>query len=100
MLELYTDRLKIRSLQRADWQVFLSIHQDLELNQFVRRPDSIQAISDKFEARLLPWLFDSGDWLTLTIEEIDTGNIIGFTGLYWALRQQRRFRARRGWLYA
>ncbi|MDX1281290.1 GNAT family N-acetyltransferase [Shewanella colwelliana] len=82
MLELYTDRLKIRSLQRADWQVFLSIHQDPELNQFIRRPDSVEAIGDKFEARLLPWLFDSGDWLTLTIEEIDTGNIIGFTGLY------------------
>lgn len=82
MLELYTDRLKIRSLQREDWQVYLSIHQDPSVNQFVRRPDSVEVIADKFASRLTPWVFESGDWLTLTIEELTTGQIVGFTGLY------------------
>ncbi|QYK02657.1 GNAT family N-acetyltransferase [Shewanella psychrotolerans] len=82
MLELYTDRLKIRSLQQEDWQSFLSVHQDPRQNQYVRVPDGLEVLTDKFEQRLRPWRYESGDWLTLVIEEISTGEFIGFTGLY------------------
>lgn len=82
MLELYTDRLKIRSLEPKDWQNFLSVHQDRAQNQYVRRPESLEVLADKFEQRLRPWRYESGDWLTLVVEEISTGEFIGFTGLY------------------
>lgn len=82
MLELYTDRLKIRSLQRDDWQDFLSIHRDPELNRFVRQPESVALLNDKFQQRLAPWIYESGDWLTLVIETIASGEFIGFTGLH------------------
>ncbi len=82
MLELYTDRLKIRTIKLEDWSLYLSILQDPQLNQFVRDSESLEAIKDKFAARLKPWLFESCEWLTLTIEELATGQPIGFTGLY------------------
>jgi len=82
MLELYTDRLKVRSMNRDDWSDFLSIHQDPMINQFVRRPDDIDTLKEKFEHRLSPWSYSSGDWLSLVIEELETGHFIGFTGLY------------------
>ncbi|QYJ87440.1 GNAT family N-acetyltransferase [Shewanella mesophila] len=82
MLELYTNRLKIRSLHRGDWQNFLSVHQDRAQNQYVRVPDGLEVLTNKFEQRLRPWRYESGDWLTLVIEEISTGEFIGFTGLY------------------
>ena len=84
MLELYTDRLRLRSLRRDDWEFFLQTHQDPIINQFVRRPDQESVILKKFEHRLAPWTYESGDWLTLVIEEVDTKTLIGFTGLYCA----------------
>ncbi|MCG9696262.1 GNAT family N-acetyltransferase [Shewanella sp. Isolate11] len=82
MLELYSERLKIRTLQPEDWPLFLSIQQDPQLNQFVRAPDSLEVNRAKFDSRLQPWQFESGEWLTLTIEEISTGQAVGFTGFY------------------
>ncbi|MCE9678281.1 GNAT family N-acetyltransferase [Shewanella sp. AS1] len=82
MLALYSDRLKIRTLQDQDWSLFAAIHQDPLLNQYVRTPDPIETIQAKFDARLQPWHYESGDWLTLTIEENATGQALGFTGFY------------------
>ena len=81
---MYTDRLKLRSLHSDDWLNFLHVQQDPIINQFVREPDCKSVLRDKFEHRLSPWIFDSGDWLTLTIEEIGSNRFIGFTGLYCA----------------
>ncbi|WP_028773529.1 GNAT family N-acetyltransferase [Shewanella waksmanii] len=82
MIELYTDRLKIRSLDAQDWDDFLLVHQDPVVNKFVRRPDSLPELQDKFCQRLAPWEFDSGNWLMLVIEEVHSGNFVGFTGFY------------------
>ncbi|ASJ96346.1 MULTISPECIES: GNAT family N-acetyltransferase [Shewanella] len=82
MLELYTDNLRIRSLTPDDWQDFLSVHQDEQQNRHVRAPQSEPVIRDKFAERLMPWRYESGAWLTLVIEEIATGEFIGFTGFY------------------
>lgn len=62
--------------------IFLQVQQDPIINQFVRDPDSEAVLREKFEHRLSPWTFDSGAWLTLTIEEIGSNRFIGFTGLY------------------
>lgn len=82
MLELYTDRLKLRSLKREDWPEFLALHQDPVINKFVNRSDDLEVIKEKFEHRLAPWSFESGSWLLLVIEEVKTGKFIGYTGLY------------------
>ncbi|MFT5705500.1 MAG: RimJ/RimL family protein N-acetyltransferase [Shewanella sp.] len=82
MLELYTDRLRLRTMKRNDMQHFLQVHQDPSINQFISVSGSESDILEKFEHKLSPWTFDSGDWLTLTIEEISSDRFIGFTGLY------------------
>ena len=82
MLELYTDRLRLRSLRADDWDDFLMLHQDPIINQFVSRPVEESVILEKFEHRLAPWQYESGDWLTLVIEELGTDKFIGYTGLY------------------
>lgn len=82
MLELYTDRLRLRTMKRDDLQNFLRVNQDPSVNQFVGVPGSESVILEKFEHKLIPWAFESGDWLTLTIEEIGSNRFVGFTGLY------------------
>ncbi len=82
MIELYTDRLKLRTLRDTDWQDFLAIHLSTEVNQYVREPETLDDIKAKFEQRSLPWFYESGDWLTLVIEELQTGKFVGFTGLH------------------
>jgi RimJ/RimL family protein N-acetyltransferase len=82
MIELYSERLRLRSLTSSDWGNFLAINQDSEINTFVRQVESSEEISTKFEKRILPWVFESGDWLTLVIEELSTGEFVGFSGFY------------------
>lgn len=82
MLELYTDRLKLRSLQDNDWEHFYRLHSDPQINQYVRIPEPEDIIRTKFQQRSNTWFYDSGDWLTLAIETLDTGMFVGLTGLY------------------
>ncbi|ACA87341.1 GNAT family N-acetyltransferase [Shewanella woodyi] len=82
MLELYTDRLRLRTLRRDDMQDFLKVHQDPLINQYIAVPESETVLLEKFEHKLAPWHYDSGEWLTLSIEELGADRFIGFTGLY------------------
>jgi RimJ/RimL family protein N-acetyltransferase len=82
MIELYSERLRLRSLTSSDRGNFLAINQDSEINTFVRQVESSEAISTKFEQRLSPWVFESGDWLTLVIEELSSGEFVGFSGFH------------------
>lgn len=78
---LYSDRLIIRTLQKRDWNSFLSVNQDPQINQYIREPQTELEVLAKFESRLLPWSIESGDWLTLLIETTD-GEFVGLTGFY------------------
>jgi RimJ/RimL family protein N-acetyltransferase len=84
MIALYSERLTLRSLTSSDWPHFLAINQDSEINTFVRQVGSTEEIRSKFEQRLLPWVFESGNWLTLVIEELSTGEFVGFSGFHCA----------------
>ncbi|MGL4614773.1 MAG: GNAT family N-acetyltransferase [Shewanella sp.] len=82
MLELYTDRLKLRTMNDGDWDSFYALHRDPEINQYVRTPESQEVIRNKFIQRSATWFFDSGDWLTLVVETLDHAEFVGLTGLY------------------
>ncbi len=90
MLELYTDRLKLRMLQDSDWANFLALHSDPEINRYVRIPESEEVIRKKFADRSLNWTYSSCRWLTLAIESIDSGEFIGLTGLYCQNLEEQR----------
>ncbi|MDO6617813.1 MULTISPECIES: GNAT family N-acetyltransferase [unclassified Shewanella] len=82
MIALYTDRLKIRTLIKEDWDSFNRLHQNPDVIQYICEPMTELAIKQKFNSRLAPWEFDLGEWLTLVIEDIHTGAFIGFTGFH------------------
>lgn len=82
MIELFTDRLKIRSIKHSDWNNFRDLMQNKEALKFIAEVSPESEIKQKFESRLLPWSFESGDWLTLVIEEVHSGDFIGLTGFH------------------
>lgn len=90
MLELYTDRLRLRSLLDSDWDNYYALHCDPEINLFVRTPESEEVIRSKFQQRSDAWFYGSGDWLTLVIETVDTGQFIGLTGFYCQNIEEQR----------
>ncbi|MGR6501812.1 GNAT family N-acetyltransferase [Shewanella sp. Koi 1] len=90
MLELYTDRLRLRSLQEQDWPHFLALHQDPDINRYVRIPEAPEVIRQKFEQRSATWDYASGDWLTLVIETLDCAEFIGLTGLHCHSVEEQR----------
>ncbi|PIW61202.1 GNAT family N-acetyltransferase [Shewanella sp. CG12_big_fil_rev_8_21_14_0_65_47_15] len=90
MLELYTDRLKLRSLHESDWEHFYMLHRDPQINQYVRIPESEEVIRAKFQQRSDTWFYGSGEWLTLAIETLDTGMFVGLTGLYCQSMEDQR----------
>lgn len=87
MVELYSERLIMRTLAQSDWSNFLSVYQDPILNQYVGINTVESALAEKFQLRLNHWKYESGDWLLLVIEDAKTGNFIGFTGFRSCLGQ-------------
>lgn len=76
-----TKRLKLRYLVKQDWSFFFDLHSSVEVNRYVRTPETAEQIANKFNRCCLPWQFESGEWLALLIEEIDSGLPVGITGL-------------------
>lgn len=91
MLELYSERLRLRSLQAFDWPHFYTLNSDPEINRYVRLPESEAQIRSKFEQRSTEdWAYESGNWLTLVIETCDTHEFVGLTGLYCQSVEEQR----------
>lgn len=68
MIALYTDRLVIRTIQQNDWSNVLAINSDQTVLTHIRPVTSTADIESTFKQRLKPWSYDSGEWLTLIIE--------------------------------
>ncbi|MBB1320479.1 MULTISPECIES: GNAT family N-acetyltransferase [Shewanella] len=79
-INLFSDRLILRNLQTKDWPNFLRLHLDKDINQYIRRIESESDIVAKFEQRKAAWQFESGEWLSLVIEQIDTNEFVGLIG--------------------
>ncbi|MCG9730221.1 GNAT family N-acetyltransferase [Shewanella sp. Isolate13] len=81
MLELYTDRLRLRTVVASDWDNFLYTHSNEQLNEFVRKPQAESVIREKFERVLENRDLSEGEWLLTIIEDAHTQDFIGFIGL-------------------
>ncbi|WP_299806531.1 GNAT family N-acetyltransferase [uncultured Shewanella sp.] len=81
MLELYTERLRLRTVTPSDWDNFLFTHSDEKLNEFVRKPQAESEIRQKFERVLENRQFCEGEWLLTIIEDAHTQDFFGFIGL-------------------
>ncbi|WP_394132855.1 GNAT family N-acetyltransferase [Shewanella maritima] len=81
-INLFSERLLIRPLKESDWHSVLSLQSSQIVNQFIRDIEDEQIIRAKFEQRMQLPEFDSGDWYSLAIESLNTGEFIGITGFY------------------
>lgn len=82
MLELYSDRLRLRTVTPSDWDNFLSTHSSEQLNEYVRKPESESAIRKKFERVLNANSFKEGEWLLTVIEDAHSHRFVGFIGIH------------------
>lgn len=82
MLELYTDRLRLRSVVSSDWDNFLYTHSSEELNKYVRKPQSESVIRQKFERIITPNNLEEDDTLLLLIEDVHQHLFVGFISLH------------------
>jgi RimJ/RimL family protein N-acetyltransferase len=80
-IALYSDRLVVRNLQQKDWPNFLMMHQNVEVNQYIRELAVETEIKLTFQKRLAPWSLETGQWLTLVVETLDN-QFVGLTGFY------------------
>ena len=79
-INLYSERLKLRNLHSKDWSGFLRLHSDKNVNQYIRNVEPEADILAKFNQGQADWLFETGDWLSLAIERIDTNEFVGLIG--------------------
>jgi RimJ/RimL family protein N-acetyltransferase len=78
---LSTKRLNLRPLQAADWPFFLKLHQDASVMRYVHDMYAETEVLARFQHRLQPWSKEASHWLCLLIEDKNTGEPIGVTGM-------------------
>ncbi|QQX78820.1 GNAT family N-acetyltransferase [Shewanella sp. KX20019] len=82
MLELYSDRLRLRTLSPSDWDNFLYTHLSEELNKYVRKPQAEIVIREKFERALIPNDLAVDERLLVVVEEVQQHDFVGFVSLH------------------
>ena len=80
-MELRSERLHMRHITLDDWPLFLALHTDQLVTQYVCETQSESQTREKFESRLPQWLPGSVHWLCLVMLDIHTEYAIGVTGL-------------------
>lgn len=80
-MQLSTNRLNLRPLQAADWPFFFKLHQDASVMRYVHDMYSDTEVLARFQHRLQPWRKEADHWLCLLIEDKNTGEPIGVTGM-------------------
>lgn len=81
MLELTTNRLRMRQLARSDRDMFFLLHRNVEVMRYVsNEPLDDMEIGERFESRLAAWQKNAGHWLCLTVFTLAGNRAIGVTG--------------------
>ncbi|MFA7894851.1 GNAT family N-acetyltransferase [Pseudomonas putida] len=80
-VELDSERLRLRQIQAADWELFLELHTNPSIIRYVCDPLTEADIHDRFESRLPVWLSDSDHWMCLVVTDCSSGQPTGVTGL-------------------
>jgi RimJ/RimL family protein N-acetyltransferase len=74
--------LILRSLTEADWPLFLQLHRNEQVLQYVADPFAEEQIRQRFNERLQPWQAGDVHWLCLVIVEKSSGAEVGVCGFH------------------
>ncbi|MBA6293781.1 GNAT family N-acetyltransferase [Colwellia sp. MB3u-70] len=80
-MQISGSKIKLRLLDRSDWELFKLLNTCPQIMEHVYEPFSIEETEERFKCRIQPWNDKSDQWLSLTIEEIDSGEKLGSIGL-------------------
>jgi len=82
MTVLQAGPLSLRLLTAADWPLFLELHRQEQVLQFVADPFTEDQILQRFEERLQPWQAGDLHWLSLVVVENQSGTATGVCGFH------------------
>ncbi|AZZ96334.1 GNAT family N-acetyltransferase [Pseudoalteromonas sp. R3] len=85
-----TPRLLLRPLTNEDWSFFLYLHQQPQVMRFIKDLPDHDFIRGQFNRRLPRWRKQQNHWLTLLIEDRQSGAPVGLHGFLcnWVPFQQ------------
>lgn len=81
-MEVVSERLKMAQIKREQWPLFYALHTNKKVISLCFDKPTSSELKEKFESRLEPWSKTSPHWLCLSIEERETGNLVGITGFH------------------
>ena len=74
--------LQLRLIAESDWLLFLQLHLNEQVLQYVTDPLTESQIRQRFEERLQPWQPGDLHWLCFVIDEKSAGQSIGVCGFH------------------
>jgi RimJ/RimL family protein N-acetyltransferase len=80
MLELNTERLYLRTMDAADWPLFLRLHSEPQTMQYVFGEIEEEQVRRGFNHRLPAWTPASEHWLCLVVIDRQSGQDLGVSG--------------------
>lgn len=98
MPKIFSERLSMRQLSLADWELFQRLHTDPDVIQYVCDLPEIDSIREKFMCRLPEWFPGSDHWLCLVISEKHSDQAVGVTGFKMIQNKQEKTEAEIGYL--
>lgn len=82
MKPLEAEPLQLRMLTQADWPLFLELHRNEQVLQYVADSLSELEIRQRFDERLQPWQVGDLHWLCLVVVEKHSGMATGVCGFH------------------
>ena len=80
-MEISSPRIKLLPFNKSDWELFKALSMCPKIMEHVYDPFTLDEAKEAFESRLKPWSRDSESRLTLSINDISTGEKLGNIGL-------------------
>jgi RimJ/RimL family protein N-acetyltransferase len=74
-------QINLRLLDSSDWELFKILNTCPEIMEHVYEPFSVDEAKERFEIRIQPWTRRSDQWLSLAIDEVNSGIKLGSIGL-------------------
>ena len=81
-MNLTSERLALRQLQESDWDLFLRVETDKDIQQHIADVSDAGVLRTRFDSQLNTWDKEKEHWNTFVIETNADKKAIGFIGFY------------------
>lgn len=89
LMEITGEKVKLKLFTALDWPLFRALYTDATVMKHVYDPLSEEVARAVFESRLEPWAPHCDGWLSLSINDVSTGEQLGIIGLKMTKHQEK-----------